>query len=283
MVNKHIEYLSKIDQNFISYWNTLHIEGKEEYLSQIERIDNLVPYKNSSLKNEITIAHEFIKRIFIKIPHVNMSLFNIPSDWNSFIKSEKEKKKLFNFSKGEIDNFIKKYKLNNYLNFYGNIKSEDSLNRKLKTDYIPSNGNSVRDLWDIVRFRIVSEDLYSLLKTTFIFWDEFYEKIIKCYNYYSYPKNGNSLNHYRAIHFEVEISPGRIIEIQIVTKTANFIYYMDHSLIFKRAIPFMSEPHENWFRNLLLKSVLYEYSNLLELNTHENRLPLTMFKNDFDV
>jgi ppGpp synthetase/RelA/SpoT-type nucleotidyltranferase len=280
MIEKHIEYLLKNDANFINFWDSINRSQKEQFLTSMYEIDTYKSNDKTKIENEVINTQEVIKRIFYKVPNINLTLFNIPFDWNRFIKSQKNKEQLFRNSKKELKRFLNKYGFSNHINFYGNIKTNQSLDNKIMTDYIPTTSTSVRDIWDIVRFRFITNDLYNLLIVSLAIWDEYYNVITKCHNYYSNPKNMNPLRQYRGVHFEIEVTKGRIIEIQVITRRRDYISQLDHSIYFKKSVPFMNQEHANWFEKFLLKAVVYDAHELIDNDLEKLKLPLTMYKNN---
>ncbi len=74
------------------------------------------------------------------------------------------------------------------------------------------------DLWDIVRFRIVVNDVIELKNICLHFWGKFTNEIIRCRNYYFQPKHENHLHIYKAIHFQILIDNDKMIEIEFMTR-----------------------------------------------------------------
>ncbi len=278
MLNQYLKYLLKKDDNFISYWCALDEDSQVEYVNNLLAIESLYSgYDKVALISEISKKHEAIKRIFVKIPHINLSLFRIPDGWNSFIKNENEKKKLFQLSNDMLSKHIQVYDLSDVCYLYGNIKSNASLDRKIMTDYMPNNSSGTRDIWDIIRFRMVASNLFDLLYIATTIWDEYYDNILKCYNYYSNPKNNDPLKHYRGIHFEIFLQPDKIVELQLVTKSVDSVSYIEHSVMFKKLLPFQNNLQESWLKTFVLKSLLFDYNNLVESELINKKLPLTSY------
>jgi hypothetical protein len=163
--------------------------------------------------------------------------------------------------------FISRGRFSGQILVYGGIKSDASIDRKLGLEREGTDlQQSTTDLWDVVRFRVVTADLGTLLEVGLRFWETFFEKLMRCRNYYYRPKHGYEDDPYRAVHFELEPVPGRMIEIQLITRVREAMSMMDHSLYFKRTNPFLDQQHKDWLlqhtwkANILDAQLLGEYS-----------------------
>lgn len=257
----HLDYLLEKDQDFINYWHGLNQVQKNEFLITLKNIESFGKgFTNKTIDQNHYKVFRDTKKSLLHIPNFDIYLSRIPSNWKYLIRNETEKKQLYFDSLTILSKFLTAKKLGRSTYLYGGIKSDMSLSKKIGINYHPTNGYNLLDIWDVVRFRIVSEDLHVLLKVGISLWEEYTDKIIKCRNYYFIPKRSNPNYHYRGVHFELEILPNKIIEIQLITKYRDIVSHLDHSIKFKREINFFNDDHEVWLDNLLKLTNIYEFS-----------------------
>jgi Region found in RelA / SpoT proteins len=130
------------------------------------------------------------------------------------------------------------------LGFYGGVKAEQAILKKIA----PFKSNGVElDLWDVVRFRIVTPDLHGLFAVCSQLLGEFDPEVVRCRNYYLRPRDDDE---YRAVHFELRDEEDGFVEVQVMTALREAVGMVDHSLVRQRAMPFIDGQHQQWLKDL---------------------------------
>jgi ppGpp synthetase/RelA/SpoT-type nucleotidyltranferase len=129
---------------------------------------------------------------------------------------------------------------------YGGCKNRQAILRKICAFRM---NHANLDLWDVVRFRIVTADLHSMVEVCQHLLRKFKKTVVRCRNYYSRPRNGAD-DPYRAIHFELQTDDGWFVEIQVMTAMRESIGIIDHFLVHEKAAPYISDMHERWLLEL---------------------------------
>jgi hypothetical protein len=129
---------------------------------------------------------------------------------------------------------------------YGGIKSQDSIARRIRSF---EEGKEPLDLWDLVRFRIVTPDLDALEKAAQDIQRYFGSKITRCRNYYTRPRKGPA-DPYRAVHFEVDLGGGWFGEIQLLTARREAVGLVDYAYLHRCTLAPLSKGHADWLRDL---------------------------------
>ena len=117
------------------------------------------------------------------------------------------------------------------------------------------NGGRPLDLWDLIRIRVVVNQLDSLAVIARALIHEFGAEVVRLRNYYSRPRNDQDL--YRAIHLTVRVAEG-FLEIQVMTAAREVVCEIDHAVAFKRCLDALSRSHLNWLRRLSLAASVHD-------------------------
>lgn len=132
------------------------------------------------------------------------------------------------------------------IGFYGGLKAREAIVEKIAP--FESNGAEL-DLWDVVRFRIVTPNLQGLFTVCSQLLAEFDAEVVRCRNYYLHPREGND-DPYRAVHFELRDEEDGFVEIQVMTALREAVGIVDHSLVRKRSTAFIDVQHKRWLMDL---------------------------------
>jgi ppGpp synthetase/RelA/SpoT-type nucleotidyltranferase len=130
--------------------------------------------------------------------------------------------------------------------FYGGVKAEEAILKKIAP--FESSGAEL-DLWDVVRFRIVTPDLHGLFAVCAQLLGELDPEVVRRRNYYLRPREGDG-DPYRAVHFELRDEEGWFVEVQVMTALREAVGIIDHSLVRKRSTLFIDAQHEQWLKDL---------------------------------
>ncbi|MCE9537666.1 MAG: hypothetical protein K8R85_00385 [Bacteroidetes bacterium] len=261
MIEECIKYLLKQDPFFFSQWTSLPETEKLELIQLHKRIEAVGSATLDQLPQLQEDAFKSTKRLFVSVQELEFLYSRIPQDWAQFAKDKEEKSMLFEKTKHIFDSFRHEFLPSN-VRLYGGIKSDSSIDDKL---FIIKDGDAVQrnvlDLWDLVRFRLIAPDLNTLLKVGHSCWEIFFDKVLRCRNYYYRPKGGFYYDPYRAIHFQIEIVPKRMVELQLQTHVRESICWLDY-LIFKKNHKKLDKDIGDWIKLQSIKANIFEAAEL---------------------
>jgi hypothetical protein len=129
--------------------------------------------------------------------------------------------------------------------FYGGIKEERAIESKIHAYRV---GDPL-DLDDVIRFRFVLANLnemvafYRFLEGTFA--------LDRCRNYYARPRHGLA-DPYRALHLRIAGLEDSPVEIQLQSGLRDAVGTIDHSLVLKRSVDYISLQHSQWLNVISL-------------------------------
>jgi hypothetical protein len=256
----HIQLLLEHDSHFQTYWRSRDEMAQEAFLTCIHEIECVSKEEGNLLTEHVRVSHD-LARFMVRIQDEPFDYNRLASDWIDFVRDEEAKKKLYDIALRELSSFMQRHVHAQEYILYGGIKQESALVRRM---LVPKSEEQFRrsllDTWDVVRFRLVASDLNVLRGLALLFWEEYFDRIIRCRNYYFRPKDGVHTDPYRAVHFELEIQNGRIIELQMMSQSREIITHLDYAPMFKKTIRFLSAEHEAWLLSLSLKSNLLDRS-----------------------
>jgi len=200
-------------------------------------------------------AFELSKRRFVRVQEREFLYDRIPNDWAAFARDWIAKQRLYDEGLIRLRALIDLCGLIHDACIYGNIKADDSLDRKLSQARLGTSIQAnVTDLWDIVRFRIIVPSLDSLLQLALRFWEIFFDQVLRCRNYYFRPRNLHSNDPYRAIHFELANHQQHMIEVQLMTRRREAVSLLDHAALFKGTLKSMSSVEKQWLLEFSMKA-----------------------------
>ena len=130
------------------------------------------------------------------------------------------------------------------IDFYGGVKTANGIEGKIA---MVSDTNL--DLFDSVRFRIVSPTIGGLVGLQRVLEDRFGNHTVRCRNYYFRPRRGQ-LDPFRAVHLCLQSDDEEFIEIQLLTASRESVGHLDHAFVHKRTIEFSSTAHAQWLAML---------------------------------
>jgi len=148
--------------------------------------------------------------------------------------------------------------------WYGGVKNPAGIWRRIKQ----WSGGVDFDLWDGVRFRVVVNGIREMTALAWLLFHELGNWIVRCRNYYARPRQG-PMDPYRAIHLELQSDDEDFIEIQLVTARREAVGLIDHSVVLKRRVPFISPLHEAWLRRLSWAANLLDARDASGINIGE--------------
>lgn len=264
MIEAMISFLVEEDSFFLRFWSKLNETQKLGFVKQNQIIQNKVKEQSSYLLDKHAFVHNYLKRYLVQIQTKDFEYSRVPEDWNKFTNNSKEKNEFYEFSLLELKNFLERFFPSEKIELYGGVKSQSSIMQKKTRNEKSSSPRFIEYLvLDLVRLRIVAKDLTMLRDLGIRIWQFYYDQVVECRNFYIWPKLGVVNSPYRAIHFNLELSPGRLVEIQVMTQTREMVSYLDYYLVFKNQKPENSNQFKDWISQHSLKANIYEYTKLL--------------------
>ena len=277
MISMHIEILIKYCEHFSAYYNSLNQDDKDILSNVANDIDISTINRDSQLFKEHAQCSLYLKKNSLIIPSIDFKYSSIPSNWGSYIKNEKLKEDVKARSHDIIHHWQDTLAKHIYVTrIYGGLKPSHSLD--LKYRQLKQSGGSVNrslfDTRDVVRFRVVCDDICSLFFAALKFFHSFTNKILYSHNYYFHSNTNGSGRPYRGIHIQVLLHSIYPIEIQFITKARDIAGAFDYPFLFKERISFINKQHERWLTEFRLKANIYDAINMKARLQREKLLEL---------
>jgi hypothetical protein len=263
-LNAHVRLLLASDGNFQWYWSALAQSEQQGLLFLANEIDTCASLEQYIIAGHVRASRE-LARYMVRIQETAFDYSRIPRDWLDFVRSDSEKAHVYEQVSHLLKRFVENEQLRSSLKLYGGVKPEASLVRRMMS---PKTDDQFRkqllDTWDIVRFRIVAIDVLTARHVAMRIWEYFFDEVVRCRNYYFRPKDDDHQDPYRGIHFELELMPGRIVEVQVLTKIRELVSLFDHAPIFKKSVQLPSPDHQAWLFLFSRKANLLEAKSITD-------------------
>jgi ppGpp synthetase/RelA/SpoT-type nucleotidyltranferase len=255
----HLNYVVQQDKVFQYYWGKLDSLQQDKLRQLGLAIDRLATPDWGDLSARHSAACERLRRYLSSVPEKDMDYSRRPKDWQEFIIDDALKQDLYRSSETALLEFLADYGTLGAARLYGGVKPLESLDRKLGERKTGTRARrNLRDTWDVVRFRIVTENVPVLRDIAMALWQYFIDDIVRSRNYYLQPLADSGREAYRAIHFELEIERQRWVEVQVMTEARDLTGHLDHAMLFKRLLLPLSAEHENWLRQFVYKVNIFD-------------------------
>jgi hypothetical protein len=261
------KFLLERDENYALLWRTLPDDRVAAIAQCWERLDsNSLLDDNADLSGLHRVATRATARYFVHVQEREIEYSRVRPDWYEFTLNEKAVKLLYDDALKRLQIFADQHLVGPPV-LYGGVKPQTSIHEKLIRKFDGVKDQRIRpevvDTWDVVRFRLVLPDLSTVRAASMIFWEVFFDDVMRCRNYYYRPRVNGEGDAYRAIHFELLDVRGRVIEVQMISRLREVISLFDHSFVFKRRFPFLSLTHERWLRSRSLMANILDSDALL--------------------
>lgn len=267
ILHRTIATLDARDKNWISFFAQHGSEVRDSIFSTLEDLHAIADDKYLRDTNWVLDADLAMRRRMAHIQQVDLDLRRVSKNWRLVVTQADAMQELYDESLSRLLAFCEKRDLQSNCRLYGGVKDFSSLNGKVNQISRLSKDSRVRpkmdDVWDVVRFRLVLEDAKSVRQACQFLWEDFFDAVIRCRNYYFMPKAKNSLNSYRAVHFEFANIDGHIFELQVQTRFREAISLLDHSFVFKGDIEFFDHEHELWMRAMSAAAIYLEHQRFI--------------------
>ncbi|MBP2160358.1 MULTISPECIES: hypothetical protein [Asticcacaulis] len=217
-------------------WSDLYIARSEGIFQKWDDIDTACLLFDKGVELEALHAQKRLQRVLVRVAEKEPKSTKIRSDL-SMLASDRP------FLQGRFHDF--EYRLGNFTAslhetvrpiFYGNVKEIPSLQKSIIDNRKPMPTAAHRintDYRDLVRFRFVASDISSLIRLCWELWDNFFDEIVLCKNYYLNPISIPSVRPYNGIHFIIVDADGFPAEVQIITAVREAIGILDHRIVYK--------------------------------------------------
>lgn len=256
----YLEGLLRTDPHFRRFWRCRTSQEQDRYLEIWRTCDQLADQDIGALRDRQEAAYLETRRWFSLVQEIGFSYSRIPEDWVLVADDRPRQYRIYRRNRDALTRFLGNLGLTDVTELYGGVKPSDSIRRKA---YGNKDGNAVQrnvlDTWDLVRFRIRTSNMYSLLKIGMAIWDRYFDDVLRCRNYYFYPRGGDPEDAYRALHFELRDRRGGMFEVQVMTLYREAVSLLDHAPRFKRMVDFVDNEHEAWLVRVSFAANIMEF------------------------
>jgi hypothetical protein len=260
MIERHIAILLDRDPFFRQYWEELTPPARQQRLDVTRRLEEIHPDADEVAHAEYAWSSEKMRRYLSCIPQRDPDFERRPKAWLDLIQEQETMHRVHDRARNELEAFRAAAGAP-ATRLYGGLKPIASLDTSFEQPkpHWAARRNR-RDAWDAVRFRIVCEDVIALRTTCMQMLQYFIDDVVKCRNYYTAGIGINDL--YRAVHFELAIERGCVVEVQILTELRDWIGFLDYSFTFKKKLHFLDQAHEEWLAALAARATIADARRL---------------------
>ncbi len=257
-----ISFLLEYDYNFKKFWINFEDKDKFEFIRICNLFDDRINKEPDDLMSIQEEIHLNLRTQCSIIQEREITYTMMPKNWDFILEDKKRLEKCYKTNLRNLKFIIESNNFTEHLKIYGGIKPSDSI--KSKIFMVKESDNIARktliDIWDIVRYRICCNNLNHLLEISFHIWDYYFDKIIKCKNYYFTPRGDSAIDTYRAIHFQILDNNNSMFELQIMTVYREAVSLIDHSIKFKKSLQ-ASDQMKDHINKYSIISNLLEFDN----------------------
>lgn len=266
MCNTYLEELISLlhskDQNFSKFWQSQSDDDKNKYQAAWKLLNELTKLNFDDIQQSNKKVYLQTRIWLSLVQEIGFSYKRIPEHWAVTASKPQKLQDMYNYNLDQLSIIINKIDTKNQPILYGGVKEYSSIREKIELHGNENNAvrRNVQDLWDLVRFRIVVNDLQDLAAVGIGMWRESFSEIVRCRNYYFYPRGDNFDDPYRAIHFEILDDRQGMFELQIMTKHREAVSLLDHGPKFKRSISVNDERMDEWITKLSYAANIAEFN-----------------------
>lgn len=259
-LDNHI-YLILNSDSFLEL-EKMHESINDEYVrSTAKSIHETLLAFGDNLHDTHTNISKKLQRYFVCVQEKPFDLYATPRDaWDKMLEDNNYRQNLFDISTKKVNQIVHKMPLLEVDKYYGSLKSTSSLQKKINGTRYPDSETEVSlQIWDLIRYRIVTKNLSGLRNLSNLIWREEFDNVIRCRNYYYHPKIGDHSEPYRAIHFQIGLENLGSFELQVMSSNREVTSIFDQEFTFKNDTPFIDEGHLIWLNNFQLSSNIYDW------------------------
>ena len=264
MLESLIPILVEHDTYFESYWSKQTDVQKKTYTDFVNSIDLGEIPRDKTLLDLARMSMSIVQRKTYKIPERDHRHMVRRKGYSGFVGNPGSQQRIFLDYENAISQHLKKCGLEKSSRVYGNIKSQAKINQFVRKNNFKDAKylDSTQMLWDIVRFRIVTADLLTLIEVCFSIWETHFSNIVRCRNYYFWPLFGLDESTYRAVHFNLSLFGSEPVEIQVMTEGRNKLCYLDYYFLYNRYTDVHHANYERWIKQVVMK---YNFNEALSI------------------
>jgi hypothetical protein len=259
--------LAEKDDNWQRFLLSLDDDRKINFIETLTQLNTITKKKEIISHTAIADADVFLRKYMVHVQQRELDLRSIAPDWNLHVSDPTALEELWKDAQLRMAAFLEKNKFA-HLRFYGGLKELSALRGRLTELEQIVKDNKTRpmmdDVWDMVRCRIIVENSFDVRTVCQLIWEDFFEDIVRCRNYYYSPKIGREINPYRAIHYVIGDRRGRIFELQVQHRFREAVGMLDHPYIFKKdgSFEFCNREHELWMSAMGNAATILEFEDL---------------------
>lgn len=254
LLKPHLELLLKSDPNFQSLWFSFDETRRRAFVNTVVNLERTC--SDSQLGREFSNANDIARRRLVTVQQRDFQHSRLPKDWPLFIMDDVRRSSLYDSALESLGGLVSSIEQNVDIRLYGGLKVLKSIDpERLKAKSESRIQRILDDTWDAVRFRIVVGSLDQLEAVALQIWRQWIDAVLRCRNYYFFPKAGSEQHPYRAIHFQVLDVSGYPYEVQIMTLNAEVTSHLEHACFKQRVLPPTIE-HREWLERTLLKALV---------------------------
>ncbi len=275
-VLQQLVYSATTDACFLSQWNRMSVDDRGRLYHDLRLLDRRrreLRRKRIDPLSQHGEVHRATRTWFHEVQEVEIE----PTTHHSVLIEAAQNRKFVKFVYERINAALTSLRACApvpVIRFYGGMKDPRSV--QAKVDAFRQGGTL--DLDDVVRFRFVLANLTDMLVFCRVFAASF--DLARCRDYYSRPRHGAE-DPYRGLHFLIRGWDGFNVEVQLLTALRESIGAIDHSLVLKKQVAYLSRRHRQWLASLSLIANIVDYEIAAPADlAHDNQrsaAPLTTF------
>jgi hypothetical protein len=246
LLDKHFRHLMTYDVEFLWEWMSLAEKERKHHQDTLNVLDmrrkRLDSGETSCREYHLDVSAQTARRLAV----LAEKDFPVPAaDWLRSVHDVAQMRRLHRCGGVFLRRFMAECTVTP-VRLYGGIKEQSRIQAKLGLCRIRQ---TLPDLWDVVRYRVVVEGLDTLLSVSLSLAEKAGDQLVRCRNYYFRARGGVD-DPYRAIHFVLVFPELGYVEVQIMTAWREALCLIDHSLVYKKSIPYLGGRHRRWLRDL---------------------------------
>lgn len=248
------------DPLFADYWEGLGSRGQRRIQRQIRLIANTGPKDRNELRTEHRRVSRLLADWFTVVRPQTLLHGLLSPRWHELITDIDALTTLNRDGFRSLVGFCHAIGFRRSAALVGGVKP--SLIHPPRQDEGRVADPQICNVLDAVRYRLIVPTVWHLQKAAIAVWTHLRMRVVKCRNFYLWPRNGEHDRTYRAVHFIVAIPgaiPGRVVELQLVSAARHIMSHLDHVVLYKRRVD-LGEEWEHWVTDLVRRSTLYDAS-----------------------
>ena len=221
------------DERYLNAWRKLYNHRSAEIFQLWLELDEARHFERYDLEKESISSSANLQRYFSRVAERRLRRSQLRSDLSMLAAKKDLLQSKYNGGRTKIQSVLNSIHRKEVA-FYGNVKNSNSI---FSLRHL-ANGVKKKDLLnidyrDLVRYRIVCTNCSDIVYISIAFWENLFEKIAMCKNYYFSPLSKGVQRPYRGVHFLFVDGTGFPFELQIVSRYREAVGLLDHSIIYK--------------------------------------------------